>query len=863
MNRLFFNLSARCTMLAAAAAALVLGVSSTQGQSLLLEPDFSGMFWTSDQDPPPVMRDRARGWTYFAGGIVEGVDLNQWLFRINDAGLVDTQWRLPPDFRTNGQYLAPDGSPIVRAFVASSPTYEVRWYRLQRESVGLVTPVEISSASDLPPRDSVDLQQHDGSEAWLLPQNDGTKIGFGSTSGPAPAYTPIYTLRKLRDDGREQWSHVVDGRVHNLATDALGNVYLLGEALTIGGKTANLIRVRADGRADASWNPTIDITKYVNSTVRVVADRIVIANHISGRAPVNRLSTFDLVDGRTLGQRPLQYRVGCIADDGSALSAHADGRWAVLDTTRNDAGGDQLSLVRVGSFGYQRASVPWRGGYVVGGNFLYWFDGRLYRNLMRVDASFRPDPSWMPTVDDAVYAMATDRQGRLIVASNSATHQQARIQRFNADGALDSTWQAQVKGDVYTLLAASDGMLFVGGAFSAVNNVPRNSLARFSADGSLDLDWASRPSWPMLQPGSAGFGSDGIARIFDAGSDGVFFVWIDAYMNGSEAGLERLARDGTGAQLPVPAALAAEPAYAAGGGRLMRDPANGAIYAIVSAWELSSGAERGSALVRINSPNLTIDAAWTTFAGEYGRQFTDFAHQTDSHVYVCRGSIDTKLRRVDKATGREDPNWSSNESYLCGASMVERRDNGVTVIASVPHGSLRQFSTTAINKPSAVIEYYAREAKRFFMTARADEQAALNARPDAFVATGMQFAVEEAKVFSTDPTRVPVCRFYAPPVAGGSNSHFFGSGSDCVALKRFASLRYEGLDFRAGTAVAGSCPATLPQPVYRLFNSVGNHRYVVSEARRNEMRAAGWLDEGVAFCSSSTQDSRPLTALTQ
>ncbi len=94
----------------------------------------------------------------------------------------------------------------------------------------------------------------------------------------------------------------------------------------------------------------------------------------------------------------------------------------------------------------------------------------------------------MPSIDDAVAVLATGRAGRLVVASNSTSGTQARIQRFNSDGALDTTWQPKVKSDVYKLLAASDGMLFVGGAFSEINNVKTGSLVRFRADDTLDTE---------------------------------------------------------------------------------------------------------------------------------------------------------------------------------------------------------------------------------------------------------------------------------------------------------------------------------------------------------------------------------------
>jgi|GEM_PF-2088561 len=835
---------------------------------VLQEPNFSGMFTISDTGSAPVLRDAARGWTYFGGGSVEGVEFSQWLFRINDSGLPDTQWRLPSDFQITESYLATDGTPVVQAYVKDSPTYEKRWYRLSRESIGLITPIEISSVSDMPPRDSIDLQQNGGLEPRLLPQRDGTIIAFETAVAPEPLYTVTYTLRKRDHSGREQWSHVLSGgRPRNLGSDAPGNIYVLGEAVTVGGKTGNLIHIRADGSVDTAWTPVIDVASNVSSTVRVVADRIVIADYIGGLPSINRLTTFDLTSGRKLVERYPPYRVGAIADDGTALSAHAAGHWALLDTTRNDTSGDRVSVARVGTAGYMQTSVPWRGGYVIGGNFLYWFDGKLYRNLMRVDTSFHPDPSWMPSIDDAVAALAVDRDGRLLVGSNSTSGAQARIQRFNTNGTLDTGWQPLVKGDVYKLLPASDGMLFVGGAFSAIDNVQTSSLVRFRADDTLDLVWGSGQTWPTYQPVRWGqFGRDGIYSMLDASSDGIIFTLEDGYMNGSSAGVRRVSRSGTGEELPLPKGVASAPEYSTGGGSTMRDPKTGDIYAIASTWDLTFGGDRGTALVRMVSPNMTVDPSWTTFAGEYGRQFFGFAYQTDAHVYVCRGYLGGgDVRRIDKATGREDPNWNSEETYLCGADQVERQADGSTLVfSSGIYGPFIRYSLTARNTPRTVVEYYSRDARRFFITGRPNEIAQLDAMSANFVRTGMTFAAETVLVRTFDPTRTPICRFYAPTEAGGSNTHFYGRESDCTLLKRFPTLRYEGYDFRAGVPANDICQTVAqPIPVLRMFNNAaasnnGSHRYVVGETHRSEMLATGWTDEGVAFCTSEATDSRPL-----
>lgn len=868
----FQNRYFRAASVKLAIIAFSFGLTPSSGQTMVMqEPDFSGLFQVEGVSAAPVLLDAARGWTYFAGGgNVEGVAFSQ-LFRISDAGIADVRWRVPSDFQIIERYLAPDGTPIVRAFVKNSPTYETRWYRLERESVGQIVPAEIPSSAQLPPRDSINLFENAGAVRRLLPQRDGTTIALETSFTPEPLRTVTFTLRKLDARNNELWSTVIgDGQPHNFSTDASGNVYVLGEAVSVKGKKANLLRVLANGQVDTAWNPDIEYAENVSTTMRVVSDRIVLAdlikNSVSGS--VRRLTTFDLITGIKLTQRyPQRGFSGAfsgIAEDGTVMAADVDGHWQLLDPRRNEASGDRVSAARVGSSAQITTAARWKEGYVLGGNFLYWFDGKLYRNLMRVDASFRPDPTWTPSIEGSVAALAVDVQGRLIVGSNSAFGREARLARFNADDTLDSGWNPVVTGSVYKILPTSDGMLIVGGAFSAINGVSRGSLARFRADGTLDRDWASQPSWPVMSSNTGGqFGRDGIYSILDAGADGVYFVWEDGHMNGAESGVVRLSREGVGAKLSVPE----------GAGFGMRDPATGVIYGIGDAWGLTSGTERGTALIRLLPPSMAVDRAWTTYAKEYGRQFAGFAYQTNEHIYVCRGQnvwLGIELRRFDKVTGKEDPDWRSDETYLCYANSFERGTNGTTLTLSSQYaGPPTRYSSTARNEPRTVVEYYSRAAKRFFMTGRPNEIDLLDAQTASFTRTGMQFSAETATVRSNDTTRTPICRFYAAPEAGGSNTHFYGRESDCTMLKRFQTLRYEGYDFRAGLPGSnGTCTSTLPQPVYRLFNQAtagnnGNHRYVVSDSRKNEMIAAGWVAEGVAFCTSSATDSRPLAEITQ
>ena len=106
-----------------------------------------------------------------------------------------------------------------------------------------------------------------------------------------------------------------------------------------------------------------------------------------------------------------------------------------------------------------------------------------------------------------------------------------------------------------------------------------------------------------------------------------------------------------------------------------------------------------------------------------------------------------------------------------------------------------------------------------------------------------------------------VCRFYGD-AARGPNSHFYSASSDecrgLLALQRATPdgqprWNSEGYAFRVGLPADGHCTGTL-LPVYRAYNNGyvrhidGNHRYVGDRSLLAPLLAAGWVEEGIAFC---------------
>ena len=211
-------------------------------------------------------------------------------------------------------------------------------------------------------------------------------------------------------------------------------------------------------------------------------------------------------------------------------------------------------------------------------------------------------------------------------------------------------------------------------------------------------------------------------------------------------------------------------------------------------------------------------------------------------------------RAAITGNGAEDPAWSAQPSEMVNCTHAEiplfvapisitaetaefvircRDDIGSAAFA---RDDGRMALGTTDNKTitnAVVVEYFNRDVNRYFITGRASEQATLDALPASFQRTGMRFSAKSSEY--RDVPDQPVCRFYAAPEIGGSNTHFYGTGDDCPALNTVRQVRFEGFDFAAIRPTNVVCPTTAPNPVYRLFNNKsapnqGNHRYVASVA---------------------------------
>ena len=158
-----------------------------------------------------------------------------------------------------------------------------------------------------------------------------------------------------------------------------------------------------------------------------------------------------------------------------------------------------------------------------------------------------------------------------------------------------------------------------------------------------------------------------------------------------------------------------------------------------------------------------------------------------------------------------------------------------------------------------VVEYRNKTLDAYFITGRANEQAALDTVAD-FTRTGMSFQATAATTAAASLTKV--CRFYVSVASPLVNSHFYGrQGVDCEAILAAspAGFNYEGYDFALQAPTATACPSGTT-PVYRSFRALAggktsNHRYTVSATTYASAAAAGYAGEGVAFCATAVTDA--------
>ncbi len=216
------------------------------------------------------------------------------------------------------------------------------------------------------------------------------------------------------------------------------------------------------------------------------------------------------------------------------------------------------------------------GKIVIAGSFSL-VHGTVRNRIARLNADGSLDAGFDPNASGAIYSLVLEGDGRMIAGGafttftpNATTTAVARnfIARVNSDGTVDANYNPNVNSTVFTLALQGDGKVIAGGAFNtaqpntATTATTRSAIARFNTDGSLDTNFDPNSNGPVyslaaqpngqivvggtfttLQPGAVGpiITRNNIARV---GSDGAVDAGFNPNANGSVRALA-LQNDGT------------------------------------------------------------------------------------------------------------------------------------------------------------------------------------------------------------------------------------------------------------------------------------------------------------------------------
>ena len=492
------------------------------------------------------------------------------------------------------------------------------------------------------------------------------------------------------------------------------------------------------------------------------------------------------------------------------------------------------------------------GGHLLLGTFEVSYEGRVFRDVLRLKADGMPDTRWQVLASAAIDGALVLPAGVLVHGRFAEVNGQAASgvayvgfdtvqgapQRLRFDTAAGATRTVPGSFD------AATGLVYMtsttGTTAAPIFTVNRVNATTGLVDNAWQIAFPTRvnevPSAPLLDRGA-----------------GLWVTWIPetcfcftgkmARYSVAQPTRELVANIATGyAQAPL---LDGDFAYVGVNRHRISDGsvdagwrAAGSVFAI----------DRGYAYVRTSTASAPPQT---------GPNIVDLRRSS----VLGNGSFDAWSLALPEArfpiVNALVPLAPVDKLDAVGVIAFDRTIGSAGSAATV--GAYALISRSEIATPDVtVIEYYVPLAERFFITGRKDEQDTLELYPRNFIRTGMSFTAKSSRY--RDTIEQPVCRFYSSPARGGSNTHFYGSGSDCAALNTATIVQYEGFDFsvrqpRVDINQEALCPDEAPLPVIRLYNNKAasndsSHRYVVSVESANRMAKTGWLNEGAVFCST-------------
>ena len=509
----------------------------------------------------------------------------------------------------------------------------------------------------------------------------------------------------------------VDGNVYVLATQADGKLLVAGQFTSLRpgvGASAirnNLARLNPDGSVDATFDPN------ANGPIRALVlqpdGRIVIGGDFTALQPngaattttrnrvarLNANGTLDLtfnpnISGGTLpqvnalalqpngklvvGGRFTTVQPGTTAAARNHVARfNADGS---LDTAYNpNPNSIVLALVsqlEASNFtGTPRTAVG-DGKIVIAGGFTSLQPSgtgvvTTRNRIARLNANGTVESEFDPNANNAVAALAVQRDGKIILGGSFSTLQppgnensatRNRLARLNANGTLDSEFYPNFGGNVVAIALAPDGDVMVGGQFTSVwgrgtITTQRPYVARLNPDGSLDTGFTASANSTVA---AFAFQPDGKVIL------GGYFTAIQSRGLATGALRNRLARVGADGTLDTTFQVDAE-------GRPLVSLVQPDGKVVIGGSFTTVGGLTRSYLARLN-PDGSVDASYAP-AAPNGRVLS-IARQADGKLIIAGTftligtTARSYLARLN-TDGSLDTTYNTNPNGQVGALVLQ------------------------------------------------------------------------------------------------------------------------------------------------------------------------------------------------
>jgi uncharacterized delta-60 repeat protein len=308
-----------------------------------------------------------------------------------------------------------------------------------------------------------------------------------------------------------------------------GKVLIGGRFAQVLGVPRNSIaRINADGTLDAIFNPSLNANGDVDCITVQADGKVIIGGFFTSLQPNGAASATarnNIARVNADGTLDATFNPN-VNSDVRSIAVQADGKVIIGGSFYSQVlGVPRKFIARINANGTLDATfnpnvnndvrsiaVQADGKVIIGGGFTKLqpngaASATARNNIARVNADGTLDATFNPNANGDVDCITVQADGKVIIGGfftslqpNGAASATARkfLARVNADGTLDATFNPNANGLVRSIAVQADGKVIIGGGFSQVQGVPRNSIARLNANGTLDMTFNPNVSGGLL-----------------------------------------------------------------------------------------------------------------------------------------------------------------------------------------------------------------------------------------------------------------------------------------------------------------------------------------------------------------------------